>query len=88
MYAINIADLTELQRHPEHAALVLVLKQHIDADPEKAVECEYGKIAGIGYGAPFTCPDSQVEALVQIVRRKLKNFQLRIYRKGKGWKRV
>lgn len=88
MYAINIADLTELQHHPEHAALSIVLKQHIDLDPDHVVECERRKAAGMGYGAPFTCPDDQAEALIQLIRTRLKRYQLRIYRQDSGWKRV
>ena len=88
-YAINIADLTGALQMPEHMALAMVLRQHLDDDVSRVVECEQGKIAGVG--ALFTCPDEQAAALIQLVRARLKRYELRIYhsRTGKGeWKRV
>ena len=90
MYAINLADWTGVQRHhPEHAALLAVLQQHIDADPGHIIDCERGKIAGCG--VMLICPDGQAEAIVKLIRMRLKRWQLRIYYSatGKGgWKRV
>jgi hypothetical protein len=89
MYAINIADLTGHKQHsPQHVALLLVLQQHINLDAEP-IECERGKAVGMGHAAPFTCSDEQVEALVKLIRTRLKKYELRIYSDASGsWKRV
>jgi hypothetical protein len=88
-YAINIADLTELKRHPEHAALLMVLQEHIDFCPDHAIECERRKVVGIGHGAPIVCPDEQAKALISLIRRRLKKYKLRIYQYVKArWVRV
>ena len=88
-YAINIADLTRALQMPEHVALSLVLKQYLDDDASRVVECEPGKIAGVG--ALFTCSDEQVKALIGLIRTQLKRHELRIYHSRTwrgGWKRV
>ena len=90
MYAINIADWTGVQAvHPEHAALLIMVRQHVDVDPGHVVDCEKGKLAGCGM--LLTCPDEQAEATVKLIRTRLKRWQLRAYHSatGKGgWKRI
>jgi len=86
-YAVNIADLTALAQND--AALSMVLMQHVAY--ENVVEAERGKAVGMGHAALMSCPTEQTEALIAVIRRKLRKYQLRFYRSETGtggWKRV
>ena len=88
-YAINIADLTgHKQNSPQHSALLMVLMEHVNLDAEP-IECERDKAVGMGHAVPLTCPDEQAQAIVKVVRTRLKKWELRIYSNASGsWKRV
>jgi len=86
-YAVNIADLTALAQND--AALSMVLTQHVAYT--NIVEAERDKAVGMGHAALLLCPTEQAEALIAIVRKKLRKHQLRFYRSETGtggWKRV
>ena len=86
MYALSLCDWLEMQRHPEHAALSMVLQAMID--PQQQVDCEPRKAVGMGTGIVFSCADERVEAIVKLIRTRLKKYQLRIYRKNRSrWQR-
>lgn len=82
-YAIHIADLMALQR--AEPALSLVLTQHVGREP---VEIDRRQFDGVAL--PLTCGDNQAAALVELIRRKYRRDQVRIWRQGAkgGWKRV
>ena len=83
MYAIHIADLMALQR--AEPALSLVLTQHVGREP---VEIDRHQFDGVAL--PLTCGDEQAAALVEIIRRKYRREQIRIWQRGQkgGWRRV
>ena len=83
MYAIHIADLMALQR--AEPALSLVLTQYVG---DESVEIDRQQFDGVAL--PLTCGDEQAAALVELIRRKYRREQVRIWNKGQkgGWKRV
>jgi len=89
-YAANIVDLVARERNPKDAIPLGLLKVVLDLEPEHAIECERGKVAGLGHGAPFLCADERAAAIIQVVRMVYpKKYQWRFYEKTKrGWKRI
>jgi len=86
-YAVNIADLTALAQHD--TALTMVLMPHVAYTD--VVEAERDQAVGIGHAALMSCPTEQAEALIAIIRKRLRKTQLRFYRSETGeggWKRV
>lgn len=83
MYAIHIADLMALQR--AEPALSLVLMQYVGDEP---VEIDRKQFDGVAL--PLMCSDTQAAALIELIRRKYRKDQVRIWQKGQkgGWKRI
>ena len=90
MYAANIVDLVAHESNPKDAIPLTLLKTVLDLDPGHTIECERGKVAGLGHGVPFLCNDERAAAIIQVVRMVYpKKYQWRFYEKTKsGWKRI
>lgn len=89
-YAINVADLVHWQRDPVHGLpLQVLLATHLEHDPEQVVYCNPERFDEVG--TRLACSERQAEAIVQLIRRALKPYELRIYQSATGaggWKRV
>lgn len=86
-YAVNIADLTHATKHDP--ILAMLIEPHIDR--EQIVEADRGKVAGMGYAVVLTCPEEQVRAIVEVVRKRRKRHEFRFYVSATGtggWSRI
>jgi len=82
MFAVNIADWQSWRDDFILSSLLASVTPN-----HKTVECERQRFDGIG--VIFECDDERSEAIVQLIRRKLKKYELRLYRgSGKTWRRV
>jgi hypothetical protein len=83
-YAVNVADLAGQDVDPFLKMLVSpVIASRI------TVACEHTRFDGIG--VLLDCGSERAEAIVQLVRKKYKRYQVRLYRSKSGlggWKRV
>jgi hypothetical protein len=85
-YAVNLGDLMSFK---DDMALAILLSPVIDRDPDSIVDCESGRFDGMA--ARLTCDGDRAEAIVSIIRQRLKKFELRLYHSNTGngsWKRV
>lgn len=85
MYAINLADW---MAHKDDFGLSMLLQPVANPNPAAVVECEKNRLDGAS--VLLECEQDRAGAIVEIVRRKYKRHQLRIYesKAGKDWKRV
>ena len=89
-YAASLVDLMAHKKNPKDKIPLMLLESVLDLDPKHVIECERGKVVGLGHGAPFLCDDERAAAVIQIVRMVYpKKYQWRFYEKTKsGWKRI
>jgi hypothetical protein len=87
-YAINIADLTKYR--DDYVLMTVLLGPVLNRDPERIVWVG-GAERVDEIGVRLECDEERAVAIVEIIRMRLKRYELRIYhsRTGKGgWKRV
>jgi len=88
-YAVNICDLTTVQARGDFALnmlLALVVNQQ-----SRQVEAEGGLWDGIAVVMDGEGGEEQHAAIAELIRKKYKRFQLRIYtsKTGQGsWRRI
>lgn len=85
VYAVNVGDFITLAEND--AALRFVIGPLID--PSAVIEAERGRIDG--FGAVLNCSEEKANAIIEIVRKRLKKYQFRFYQSKTGngsWVRV
>jgi len=84
MYAINLASL---HAHCDTLALKMLVGPVLGDEP-KTVECERGKMDGMGI--VLDCDDERAEAIIYVIRKKYKRNELRCYHSttGNSWNRI